>query len=313
MFKYPVKKIKIALIDHKDSYFQITKKLNEDKMINSIKAVGLLEPPVLLGVKDKYIIVSGFNRINAIKKLGGNYVDALTVDRVERGHYIKYNLLKILRGEIGPVGKIKFILILKNYFSMSCKEIEEIIRESAIIPEMIFSDGSVMDRIVQLPRVIRDYADLKDLSYKILKKIIRLPARVQSSLCRWINAGLVRVNIFKEITDMIYDIIRRDNNHDEIINIACGNCENRRKFEEYLFESIFRLRYPHYSRKKENARRIIKELSDNRTALQFPDFFERDTIVLKLTVSKNDDLKKISDKFSRMLDSERFKELIDML
>ena len=108
----------IDSIDLNNDEFKISKPRGDDRLKQSIQSFGLLDPPVVYKDDNTYKIIYGHNRLTILKELNlavGSVLCYIT-DFPEPGLFIDYALLKNFRGEIGPIGKNKFIRILKNKF-----------------------------------------------------------------------------------------------------------------------------------------------------------------------------------------------------
>jgi len=69
--------VEIHHIDLSDTTFKISTEIPIDDLIASIGNIGLISPPTLKQTaEDKYIVVSGFRRVEACCSLGWQYVDA---------------------------------------------------------------------------------------------------------------------------------------------------------------------------------------------------------------------------------------------
>ncbi|GAG35175.1 unnamed protein product, partial [marine sediment metagenome] len=92
IFNYADKVISISEIDTKDDTCNLSLRTDPDAVIDSIRAVGLINPPVLRQRQDlKYQIVCGFSRVMACKTLGWHEIKA----RVLLGDPSELDLLKL--------------------------------------------------------------------------------------------------------------------------------------------------------------------------------------------------------------------------
>ena len=82
--------------------------------------------------------------------------------------------------------------------------------------------------------------------------------------------------------------------------------------DKALNDGIFCLRYPEFSRLKSKSDRIIDELSCKGLSIDFPEYFEKGSIALKLEINKKSDL---SNELKKIItiNSEKLKELISLL
>jgi ParB family transcriptional regulator, chromosome partitioning protein len=84
--RFEPKKVSIDSIDIENTSFKISTPKPIENLSCSIDQFGLFSPPILKDFHDGYIIVSGFHRVNACKKIGWMDIDA---------RVIKYNTKEI--------------------------------------------------------------------------------------------------------------------------------------------------------------------------------------------------------------------------
>ena len=73
--KFDISSVPISRIDSENDLFRITTMTNYEDLMRSISSVGLINPPLLLAADSKFIVVSGFRRIEASRKIG---IDSIT-------------------------------------------------------------------------------------------------------------------------------------------------------------------------------------------------------------------------------------------
>ena len=98
-------------IDCEDRHFKISRDEIDESLVISIRNFGVLDPPVVLHKEGKFRIIFGFNRIQVLKNLGHGGVPAVVLPGIDAEWYIKYALLKCLKNETGPIGRLKLLLI----------------------------------------------------------------------------------------------------------------------------------------------------------------------------------------------------------
>lgn len=77
---FKIQTVKLSHIDCADETYRITTETNVSELMISIRHVGLLNPPLLLGNNSEYKIISGFRRIEACRGLGWSHVEARVLD-----------------------------------------------------------------------------------------------------------------------------------------------------------------------------------------------------------------------------------------
>jgi hypothetical protein len=299
-------------INFDDRYFRISRDYIDQGLMASIRNFGVLDPPVVMQVSGKFRVVFGFNRLRILGNLGHEAVPAVILDRIEPEWYIKQVILKCQRNECGPVGRLKILVLLKDAFSVDSDRMAVIGEHGLHIPEDFIVNGSFLNSVMNLPDSVKRYIDCKDIQYKIIRRLADLPRYAIDSVAGWLDAGMLRVNIFKSIVDMIADICARDGNLSRIDIIQPDASADLKRWDDYLFERIYRARYPAYTSLKTKADDIVQHYSSRGIRIDYPPYFEGDSLKLTVTLQKRDNPDMIMKKMNA-IDTAKLKELLDLL
>lgn len=304
-----VKTVVISDVDLENDFFKLSRNKIDEQLKRSVREWGLLELPVLLrrsvsksspDERDSeypYQIIFGHNRLRLLRELDAASTTAYIVDRIIPDRYVRYALLKGLRGEIGPVGKIKLLSILRYLLHVD-EDVIILLCRNLQIPEFISRDDRIIHTIGEFPAVLRDYLDSRNIGFRIIRSILRLESDGISILCRWIEHVNFRVNYFKELVDCMVDIRIRDGGYTRLHSLAVP--EEKGKREEVLFEEVFRIRYPEYSEQRDAARELIQSLKRRDVEVDFPRYFEDNRIIVKIPVTKREGSPKMVERFERI-------------
>lgn len=301
--------VSINDIEFENHDFKISKPGINEKIRISISKNGLLELPVLLKNKNCYKIIYGHNRLSVLRQLNYKSVPSIIIDKIDSKAYAEYGILKNYRGEIGPVGKINFIRILK---SLLCTD-EYLLELSHVmqIPDEAVMGQMPWGNIQHLPQKLMNYIDSKDIGFKIIRNLLLLPDDGMTLLSAWVGESF-RVNIFKLIVDLIFDINKRDKTLDELKQIDNTLINDRREKEEFLYKEIYKIRYPDYTEIKNNADQYINRLRENGVEINFPEYFESDEISVVLKINRRDGIKPFLKKINN-IDIYALEGLLDLL
>ncbi len=308
-------------VDLEDDSFKLSRNKIDEQLKRSVREWGLLDLPVLLrrsvsksspddhGFEYPYQIIFGHNRLRILRELHGDSTAAYTVDRIVPERYVRYAFLKGLRGEIGPVGKVKLLTILRDFLHIDADVITLLCRNLQI-PEFISRDERGIHTMSNFPALLRDYLDSRNIGFRVIKDLLRLESDGIHILCSWIEHVNFRVNYFKELVDCMADIRIRDGDLTRLRSLAIP--EEKGKREEDLFEEVFRIRYPEYSEQRDAARTIIRSLERRGVEVDFPRYFEDDRIVVKIPVMKREGSPKIVERFEG-IDLQEIDQLLSLL
>ncbi len=321
-----IEKVLLSGIDFENNFYKLSKNPPDNKLRTSIGNSGILDLPLLLsgaisddsgensrgGTHYDYVIVFGHNRLRVVKELEYQSVDALVTDHIDPSTFLKFALLKNCRSEIGPIARIKLIAILKNNFNFDDDAIASICRSDLNVPDFFYEDDEIIESIINLPAELKDYIDNRGIGYKVIWGMLKLGSEDLYLLNSWVKCINFRVNYFKDIVDFIVDIGKRKAGMSSIKSIDIDAIEYRRDREEFVYSEVFKIRYPEYSRMIAMARDIITELKRVGVDVDFPRYFERDSITLKVTVGKREGADKLGEVLKK-IDTREIEKLLDLL
>ena len=316
-----VKTVDIREVNLENDFFKLSRNRIDDQLKQSVRNWGLIELPVLLRGSSSepspddhdftyhYHILFGHNRLWLLQELNITAVTAIISDRVDPDHYLHRALLKGLRGEIGPIGKVKLLSLLRNFLNVDEKVIAQLCRNLQI-PDFISRNESFIHAIQDFPAVLRDYLDSRNVGYRIIRNILRLESDDVILLGSWLERINFRINYFKDLVDCMVDIRIRDGDCVRLQALAVPDEKGER--EEFLFEEVFRIRYPEYSELRGVARTLIHSLERKGVEVDFPRYFENDRIIVKIPVTKREGSSKIVEKF-KGIDLQEIDTLLSLL
>ena len=310
VFNSRIETVSIDNINLKDNNYKVSKPLSDDILKLSIQTSGLLEPPILLKKSNYYLVIFGHNRLQVLKELNIRSLISYIIDELYVTDYVNSVLLKNFRNEIGIIGKIKFIWIIKNKFNLDENKIR-IVAKNMKIPDD-FLHYEIISRILALPEDLKVYIEIRDIGFKVVKNILRLPEDAFKLLSQWAINLNMRVNIFKGITENIFDIYKRDKNINEVIKLYIDSNGDKRKKEEALFKEIFKLRYPEYVKIRDKADHIIDRFKRNGIEIDFPEFHEKDEVGVTVKINKRENLQLFKNRFEQ-IDFNSLRALLNLI
>lgn len=291
----------------RDDYFRISRNFKNPDLAASLKNSGMLEKPFLIKRGSGYYPFTCHNRISLMSETDTTVLNAFILESPSCEIFTRNVLLKVYRNECGPLGRVKAMIVMRDDFRMTGAELSDFARKILKIPRDIFSDDKLIERIMQLPAALKDYIDLKDIPFKVVKDIAASGDESIIELNRWIENIQIRLNIFKMLVDFIFDIRRRDGKFKRIEDDLLAVMDDKA-----LYEYVFRIRYPEYAMKKENAETLIGVLNRGGVSVEFPEFFERDQVSFRFTINKKESGNKLAELASG-LDVKKIDELLSLL
>ncbi len=296
--------VKINDISASD-YFKVSRKNYPDNLIYSLKQSGMLEVPVLIKTDSGYDIFTCHNRIKILRESGVEDLTCSILDKAEVELFMKHVSLKAYRNELGPYGKLKVLSLFDIHFKAELLTVKDFCSKVLKLPLDVIENGIYLRKILSFPVSLIDYLDEKDISFKTIKDLSRMPEDWLNLIDSWLKNIQVRVNIFRMLADYLFDIYRRGDNITSLELLSYGD-------DKTLYDVIFSIRFPEFSKLKSRSESIINDLSGGGLSIDFPDYFERKIFTIKLDIDKRTDcdlqLKKIRD-----IDAGKIKDLISLL
>lgn len=296
--------VKIADISSND-FFKVSRKNFQSNLVYSLKISGILEAPVLIKTDAGYDVFTCHNRIAILRESGAIDLEAVILTNPDVKLFIKHITLKAYRNELGPFGKLKTLTLLNTFFEFEDSAVKEFCSKILKLPLDIVDNKDYVFKLFEFPVTLIDYLDEKDMSFKTIKDMSLLPQEWLLLIDKWVKNIQVRVNIFRMLADYLFDMYRRGDSIAILEPLSFSD-------DKTLYDTVFRIRYPEFSKLKIKSESIIGELSGGGLTIDFPEYFDRGNVTLKLEVDKRTDcnlqLKKIKE-----IDIEKLKELLSLL
>ena len=307
-----MKRVSLSSIDRDDRYYKISRNIIRDELRSSIREFGVLDPPVVTPRGASYRAVFGFNRLDVLRELGAESADCLVASDFGAGFFIRGVLLKCQRNEAGPIGRLRALAILRD-LGVDDAHLELIASKGLHVPADFVRDGALLAAALDMPVVLRDYCDVRDIHLRIVRDLARMPflPTARSSRHGWSIAPL-RVNIFRFIVEMLADIRERDGGLDAVAAIRPGEEQDRKTWEEELYGRIRAARYPEFSSISREVDDMVSYFASRGLELNYPPYFEGDRVELTLRLGRRDDPESVGGSLSNV-DWVRLKPLLDLL
>jgi ParB family chromosome partitioning protein len=314
--------VSLDRIDTQDYRYKITTGGPSGPLVASVKRVGILTPPVLIPKKDdSLIIISGFRRIAALKRLGENETTAWVLDR-----------------EISPERCIE-IAISDNAAQRKLNPVEQ--GRAVLLMETLYPNA---DELCQLagdlgiplnPRVARKLRMAAQMNACLRKALVNgdvaLPVALQlaemedqsaaEGIAVMIGAMGLGLNRQRELLDWLKAISRREEIalstllEDQEIHRVLENADLDRKQRGNLLRRYFRQRrYPEIVDMETRFHETVKTLQLGKgIRLEPPPFFEDKSYSLKIEFSDASELLARYQRLGKVMDSPAMVALWDLL
>lgn len=288
-----------------DDYFRVSRKRYTASLPLSLKLSGMLEVPWIIEKDNGYIPMTCHNRIGILRETGAESLKCCILDKPDTGIFMNHLSLKSYRNELGPAGKLKSLILLKDTFGISELTLNEFSRKVLKLSGEVINDRKYIKQFFLLRPSLMEYVDEKDVSFKTIRDIVNLPEDWSGIIDSWIKKIQIRVNLFKGLVENVFDIYRRGDSAAVVDSIVLSD-------DKSLYDEVYKIRFPEYSELKKASEVIIGRLTGQGISVDFPEYFDRGSVTLKLTVSKTHDSRKQLEKISSV-DSDTLNKLFELL
>ncbi len=304
-------------IDTEDTLFKISTGSASAELVESIKQIGLLNPPILIGYEKGYRIVSGFKRISACRQAGAS------------------GLVVRLLDPAAAIERCVQIAIVDNTSQRSLNLVEQ--AHAVELLSSVYADATQLAGAANLAGLsinpdmagkLKRLAQMDPLLKSgVLDGSIALPVAIQlqamndaaavqavGSLLRELGLSLNRQ---REMMEWIISICRRDDmapaqllTADGIVDLRRNKDLDRRQKGQHIRDYLKKRRYPTILRYERRLAAIVKNLKlAHGTCLIAPQHFESPTYSLKFEFKNNSELLAKLDEFEKIVKSEKLAAL----
>ena len=266
---------------------------NSDVVEDSIRKVGLINPPILKKNPDTegtYSIICGYQRILACKKLGQLSIDARVID----GLNDEETLLLVLHDNLASRGfnEIEKGIVLKKFLDIGYSY-DRLTAEITLLLE-IPPNKNIIEKylsVLILDNEIKQSIARSELELERAFLLITLDDAEREVVYRFLfKESITNTNEAKEAIRNLLDLklIKKMEMEelllsDEISHIISDNKSNKRQKGEKLCSLIKSMRYPSISMKEDKFAKSCRELKlDNDVRVNHSRYFEGDEIRITL-------------------------------
>lgn len=300
--------VSLDRIETAENTFQITTTTDKADLAASIRAIGLLQPPVLIKKGGFYTVVCGYRRIAACEALNITSIAA-----------------RVLPPDTSPVNCVR-IAISDNTFQRPLNVVEQS-RAFALIRRFVDSSTSwlkiaestgmpasqkAMDRIMPvagMPAILQDAILYGSIALPVALTVSRLEKNDADALCGFFSTINTGLNIQRELLELILEISRRDDisiarlmKRDDIMAVIENDDSSSPQKTREVRVLLKAERYPELSKAEAVYLRKVKSLKlSPLVQFQPPQFFEGKSYRLTLTVNSRRQLQSLQTELEKLV------------
>jgi ParB family chromosome partitioning protein len=278
-------------IDIQDRTFLFSFPKRTECLKDSIKKIGLLQPPILFKVEKKYKIIAGEGRILALIELGLEKTPAFTIYEKDPKKLLLISFESNAFRSLNLVEKAEFVKRAVKFFTT-----DEMI---SFLPLLGFAKHySWLEFLKQIDNLILEFKKLlvqEELNPQVVNLIASLSEEEQKKLLILYERIKPSFSEQKKILQKLFDLKKRYSFDsilpDFFINILEEEDFNLRK--KKFLEKIFELYYPNYSKKLLEIKPFIEKFRAKEIFVSPSPYFEKKELDIKLNIASEKDITKV--------------------
>jgi len=301
-------------IDLSDERYRTSPPGPLDKLVASIRAVGLLHPPLVSREGERRVIVSGWKRVLASRMMGLSPIEVMDTEEPDGLKNFLLGFLDNLAAR--PMGLVEKAEALSRLAAFG---------ESR---EAILRDTMPLLDLARNADLLQAHIDIAGFEPEIKKGIEEqaLPLAVARGLIPFIREDRAAIfphllplgrNKQKEVLENLQEICRRDGRAAvEVLSLdpfrAIGLKEQLSPLQksELLRRELFRMRYPAYSRQREGFEEARRGLDlPPEVGLEPAPFFEKNEVNVSFRVKSPAELRSILVRLGNLASDEHLKKI----
>ena len=286
-----------------------------EKLIDSIKVIGIRHPISVCPYAKRYSIVSGHKRFQAAPRAGLTHVPVVINPELDNATRLVINLNE----NFGQ----------RHYSDIEKGHILNKLRDARVSDETIISDYMPLLGLERSKKIFTDLSNVKSLSLNMQTMLHRagVPVKSFSSFYKWDDLTLAEnlfsilkpgVNKWRDILELVNEVAARENttqgnilSHDDIQKILIAP-DQPKKYDD-IHEILYNLRYPVlFTMRKQIACALDKMELDDKTKFRFQDTFESNVLKLELKFQSEKELSQQVEKIFKALQSGSVEKLISI-
>ncbi len=287
-----LKEIQIAEIDLTDKSFLFSYPERTPLLIESIKTIGVIEPPLLYPGNKRYQIICGEGRIKALKALGVEKFLACVINEEKQPWELLYISLEsnLFRG-LNLVEKALFLERAEKFFPK-----EKIIEE--ILPKLDFTKHPswyfFLKKVLALGPPYRELLIKERLNPKTIEIITDLNQNEKEEYYQLLISLHLTHSEQMETLEVLRDLQKREQRQgllpEQIKNLLKIEDPNQRK--KAFKETLQAIKYPNFLVKRTLMEDIKRDLQKKGLQIEFSPYLENKRININFDLKDIETLKK---------------------
>jgi hypothetical protein len=315
--------IALEEIEMDDETFRISEELDSESVLDSLREIGQLNPVILFDKNPMPVIVCGFRRVRAIRRLGTPQILARVLSKESCTPLHAFELAlrdNLSHRQLNPLEKARVLSKLHNVYGIS----KDILREIYLPLLGLMSNENVLHGYLSLNGIqpsLRQCLIDEQLTHSSVEYLSGMTAKVQDSIASLmsrirLSASLQRkvFTLLEELSEMAGSRLDAPLDNPEVWGILEDSRLSPHQKGEKLHDVLYRIRNPRLSKALEqfHAQQKRLELPGSVRITPHP-FFETPDLRVEFHASTPEHFRQLAGALQRAAQSPELEELFNIV
>jgi hypothetical protein len=318
-FTMDLKTIQIKEIDIEDETYRISENLDSESVLDSLKEIGQLNPVILLDRAPLKIIVCGFRRIRALRKLNTPSVLATMLSEDSHNMLSRFELSlwdNISHRQLNSLEKARLLYKLRN----ACNISEDTLVETYLPLLGLAPREGILKSYIKLEGIhpaLRHCLVKGQLTLSSIDRVAAMPHPIQDRIAALmdkirLSASLQRkvLNILEELSVVSGEAISAPLDNPEVQSRLDDSGLTPSQKGEKLYEVLYKRKYPELSKALDRFQAGKKALALPGSIQILPHpYFENEDLRIEFRASSPKRFRELADALQKAAQSTKLDEL----
>jgi len=283
------KEVPLATIAWKDRRFSFSRGGSLDDLVRSIEKTGLVVPPDLLFDSGRYIVIRGFRRLHALRRMGQKLVRARVFSMEEISPIDAWSMNFHENSATRTLNPAEGCTVLRQLVDIGLSR-SEISAEFLPLLGLPRREGSIDDclSVAGLPEAILDSLAGGEVTFPAALFLTGLDESDRRSAFRFLKKAGLTVSQQREWARLTADISARDGLKAAVVLTSVSRAAARRpgRFGQEALQVLRERRYPSLAARRRAFVKLLRGLKlPPHIQITTHPFFEKSEVSVRLSVS----------------------------
>ena len=304
--------IPLSEIDFQDRSYLFSFPSRDTFLIESIKNLGIIEPPILEKPKEpssKFKIIAGEGRLLCAKKLGFKTVEAKVLENISPKKALIISFETNLFRKLNLVELALLFKKLSNFFEYN--EVKNYFQKIGF--KLSLKENALLISINNLIEELKLKLAEERLNPQVVNFLSSLSPFQQKEFLLILDNLNLTFSEQRQVLEKLIDLMKRKETS-SLIPLELKKLlkeENFQKRKEKFLKRLFQLHSPNYFSSLERVKNQLNKLKHKKISYELPPGLETKELLLKIKISSEKDLEEVCEFLQKR--KTEFKNLLDTM